>query len=111
MNLIGGRKALAEKIPAMQSAACEKKISVECDTLEQALQAAQAGSDLIQFDKVAVATLQDSVSIKKPISGAANRDCRWRESAKCSRLRAIWRGRHCAKFGLSRQTGRFGCHH
>jgi molybdenum transport protein len=61
LNLIGGRKALAEKIPSMQSAACEKKISVECDTLEQAFQSAQAGSDLIQFDKVPVDILQEWV--------------------------------------------------
>lgn len=52
LNIIGGREALAEKISAMQIAACEKKIAIECDTLEQAQQAAQAGTDLIQFDKV-----------------------------------------------------------
>ncbi len=53
-NVIGGRKYIAEALPAMQSAACEKKISIECDTLEQAMQAAQAGADLIQFDKIPV---------------------------------------------------------
>lgn len=65
LNLIGGRDALQVKIPAMQSAACEKKISVECDTLEQAQQAAQAGSDLIQFDKVPVEVLQQWVQTLK----------------------------------------------
>ena len=65
LNLIGGRDALHDKIPAMQSAACEKKISVECDTLEQAQQAAQAGSDLIQFDKVPVEVLQQWVQTLK----------------------------------------------
>ena len=54
LNLIGGRDALNKKIPAMRSAACEKKISIECDILEQAIQAAKAGADLIQFDKVPV---------------------------------------------------------
>ncbi|BBP46540.1 ModD protein [Thiosulfatimonas sediminis] len=65
LNLIGGRDALHDKIPAMQSAACEKKISVECDTLEQAQQAAQAGSDLIQFDKVPLDVLQQWVQTLK----------------------------------------------
>lgn len=80
LNLIGGREALNEKIPAMQAAACEKKISVECDTIEQAQQAAQAGADLIQFDKVAVETLQTWVTqlkqtypaLKVVIAGGVN---------------------------------------
>lgn len=59
LNLIGGRNVLASKIAAMQVAACEKKISIECDTLEEALQAATAGTDLIQFDKVPVEKLRD----------------------------------------------------
>lgn len=57
LNIIGGREALADKISAMQVAACEKKIAIECDTLEQAQQAAQAGTDLIQFDKVEIEQL------------------------------------------------------
>lgn len=57
LNLIGGRDALPSKIAAMQIAACEKKIAIECDTLEEALQAAKAGADLIQFDKVSIAHL------------------------------------------------------
>ena len=57
LNIIGGRDALAHKIQAMKHAACEKKISIECDTLQQAEQAAAAGTDLIQFDKVPVAKL------------------------------------------------------
>ena len=52
LNIIGGRDAIAEQIPLIKTAACEKKISIECDTLEQATQAAQAGADLIQFDKI-----------------------------------------------------------
>lgn len=52
LNIIGGRDAIAEQIPLIKTAACEKKISIECDTLEQAIQAAQAGADLIQFDKI-----------------------------------------------------------
>jgi len=54
LNIIGGREKLAQKISAMKVAACEKKIAIECDNLDQALQAAKAGTDLIQFDKVEV---------------------------------------------------------
>ncbi|MBF6058220.1 MULTISPECIES: ModD protein [Thiomicrorhabdus] len=57
LNLIGGRDSLPDRLPKIQAAACEKKISVECDTYEQALQAALAGTDLIQFDKVEVGLL------------------------------------------------------
>jgi len=54
LNVIGGREKLPQKISAMKVAACEKKIAIECDTLEQALQAVHAGADLIQFDKIEV---------------------------------------------------------
>lgn len=80
LNLLGGRDALHEKIPAMQSAACEKKISIECDTFEQALQAAKAETDLIQFDKIPVQTLTEWCSqlktqfpnVKLIIAGGVN---------------------------------------
>ncbi|QKI89288.1 ModD protein [Thiomicrorhabdus xiamenensis] len=62
LNIIGGRDALKEKIPQIQQAACEKKISVECDTLKHALQAAQAGADLIQFDKIEVDSLSQWIA-------------------------------------------------
>lgn len=52
LNLLGGRNALPTLIANMQAAACEQKITVECDNLEQAVQAAQAGTDAVQFDKV-----------------------------------------------------------
>ena len=54
LNIIGGREALSDKIGGIKSTACEKKISIECDTLEHATQAAEAGSDLVQFDKVEI---------------------------------------------------------
>lgn len=45
LNLLGGRKALPELIENMKAAACEQKITVECDDLEQAVQTAEAGAD------------------------------------------------------------------
>jgi molybdenum transport protein len=36
----------------MKATACEQKITVECDDLDQAVQATEAGADAVQFDKV-----------------------------------------------------------
>lgn len=80
LNVIGGREALNNKIPSMQAAACEKKISVECDTYQQAVQAATAGADMIQFDKVPVDELiewnlqlkQQFPNLKVIIAGGVN---------------------------------------
>lgn len=52
LNLLGGRKALPKLIDDMKAAACEQKITVECDDMDQAVQAAEAGTDAVQFDKV-----------------------------------------------------------
>lgn len=52
LNLVGGRDRVPELIANMRAAACEQKITIECDDLEQAVQAAKAGVDSIQFDKV-----------------------------------------------------------
>ncbi|XOF34634.1 MAG: hypothetical protein ACL93V_04915 [Candidatus Electrothrix sp. YB6] len=52
LNLLGGREALPGLLAGMKAAACEQKITVECDDLEQAVQAAEAGTDVVQFDKV-----------------------------------------------------------
>ncbi|WP_339137423.1 MAG: ModD protein [Candidatus Electrothrix sp. GW3-4] len=52
LNLLGGRAALPALLADMKAAACEQKITVECDDLDQAVQAAEAGTDAVQFDKV-----------------------------------------------------------
>ncbi len=51
VRLLGGRERLPQLVAAMRAQACEKKIFVECDTLEQARQAVAAGADGVQFDK------------------------------------------------------------
>ncbi|MCI5168341.1 MAG: hypothetical protein D3903_20175 [Candidatus Electrothrix sp. GM3_4] len=58
LNLIGGREALPGLLADMKVAACEQKITVECDNLEQAVQAAEAGTDSVQFDKVSSGKLK-----------------------------------------------------
>lgn len=57
LNVVGGRAALSDLLPNIKLAACEKKISIECDTFEQAQQAVEMGADLVQFDKVGVVPL------------------------------------------------------
>ena len=52
LNLLGGREALPTLLANMKAMACEQKITVECDDLDQAVQAAEAGVDAVQFDKV-----------------------------------------------------------
>lgn len=66
LNLIGGRSALVETLASLKSAAVEKKIAVECETLDQALQAVDSKMvDVIQFDKVPIDTLQHWCQILK----------------------------------------------
>lgn len=57
LRLLGGREQLPQLLARMKDAACEKKIIVECDNLEEAWQAIDAGADGLQFDKVAVEPL------------------------------------------------------
>lgn len=54
---LDGFEALVAKIPELKARACEKKIIVEVETLEEAIQLAKAGVDGIQFDKVDAAAL------------------------------------------------------
>ncbi|WP_420209260.1 ModD protein [Candidatus Electronema sp. JC] len=51
LRLVGGREALPALLAEMRAAGCEQKITVECDDLAQAVQAAEAGADSVQFDK------------------------------------------------------------
>ncbi|MCP3671724.1 MAG: ModD protein [Gammaproteobacteria bacterium] len=57
LKLAGGREQLPAMIAQMKGACCEKKISVECDTLEHAWEAIEAGTDIVQFDKVSAEAL------------------------------------------------------
>jgi molybdenum transport protein len=51
LRLLGGRAQLPALLAGMRAAAREHKITVECDDLEQAVQAAEAGAESVQFDK------------------------------------------------------------
>lgn len=63
INFISGMEELASRIPQLKEQACEKKIIVEVETLEDALLLAQAGVDGLQFDKVAPEPLKQYVQV------------------------------------------------
>ncbi len=51
--LLGDWSKVARAIARHKHAMCEKKIVIEADGLDEALNAIQAGADVVQFDKVA----------------------------------------------------------
>ncbi|MEN6327064.1 MAG: ModD protein [Syntrophomonas sp.] len=63
INFISGMEELAARIPQLKQQACEKKIIVEVENLEDALLLAQAGVDGLQFDKVPPAQLKHYVEV------------------------------------------------
>lgn len=62
LNFIGGFEGLLNKLPDIKAECCEKKIIVEAETLNQALDLCRAGVDGIQFDKMSVETLINAVN-------------------------------------------------
>ena len=61
MNFIGGFEGLLEKLPDMKSECCEKRIIIEAGSYEQAAHLCRAGADGIQFDKMPLPDLDQSV--------------------------------------------------
>ena len=55
--LLGDWDALRARLEAVAPALAEKKCVIEAHSLEEALQAAQAGADVVQFDKASPAQL------------------------------------------------------
>ncbi|GIM27779.1 ModD protein [Clostridium polyendosporum] len=68
INFIGGIDNLVNMISKIKSSACEKKIIVEVESLDNALKLCMAGVDGIQFDKIAPYDLKDYVSRIKNIN-------------------------------------------
>ncbi len=52
MNFLAGIEGLAQRIPQLRQQACEKKVIVEVEKLDEALLMVEAGVDGLQFDKV-----------------------------------------------------------
>jgi molybdenum transport protein len=61
-NLLTAPNQLPEKIGAIKTRLCEKKVLAEVDGLEDALVLAEAGIDGVQFDKVSPSQLREWVS-------------------------------------------------
>lgn len=62
LNFLGGMAGLLKIMDEVRSSACEKKIIVEADSLEEAAVLCRAGVDGIQFDKVPPQELKTYVS-------------------------------------------------
>ena len=67
MNFLGGVDGLISKIENIKSKACEKKIIVEVDCLEDAIKFSKAGVDGIQLDKIPSKELKNMVKEIKNI--------------------------------------------
>ncbi len=57
--------ALAQKIAEIKHLACEKRIVIEAENLEEGLRFAKIGADIIQFDKLSAEDLTDAVKSLK----------------------------------------------
>lgn len=67
LNFIGGLEELSNRIDDIRSKACEKKVIVEVESLEDAIKVSKAGVDGIQFDKVSPEIIKNYVRLIKDI--------------------------------------------
>ena len=65
MNFIGGIKLLLDRISDIKKRIPEKKITVEVETVEDAIMMAKAGVDIIQFDKLSPDDIGESIPLIK----------------------------------------------
>lgn len=70
LNFLGGLEGLAAKVSEIKAKACEKKILVEAETVEEAVILSRMGIDGIQFDKISPSELLKAVELIK----AGNKD-------------------------------------
>jgi molybdenum transport protein len=68
LNFLGGINRLNEILRKIKSKACEKKVIVEVENLEDALLLCRNGVDGIQFDKIPYDILKKNVDILKNIN-------------------------------------------
>ncbi|GGZ83428.1 ModD protein [Ignatzschineria indica] len=61
-QFLGSDEALAAKIAEIRHLACEKRIVIEADSMEEARRFAKMGVDIIQFDKLSVEALKEAVA-------------------------------------------------
>lgn len=68
VNFIGGYGELAKIIPKLKAIAYEKKVTVEVETMEDAVLMAEAGVDALQTDKLSVEYLTEVVKKVRAIN-------------------------------------------
>lgn len=68
LNFLGGVNELTEILKKVKSKACEKKVIVEVEDLEDAVKLCKSGVDGLQFDKIPCDTLKKSVDILRSIN-------------------------------------------
>lgn len=61
MNFMGGLEGLIEAIPAIRARACEKKLIVETESIDEGMMLCAAGADGLQFDKLPAQMLAEGV--------------------------------------------------
>lgn len=67
-NLLGGLDPLISRMDELKTKACEKKIIVEVETIEDAVKVCQAGADGVQFDKIPYTELHRAVEVLRNIN-------------------------------------------
>lgn len=67
LNFIGGMEYLIDTIEQIKSKACEKKVIVEAESIEEAIALCEAGVDGIQFDKICSNELTEAVKMIRQI--------------------------------------------
>jgi molybdenum transport protein len=68
LSFLGGIEKLCEMLKSIKAKACEKKVIVEVEGLEEAVKLCKQGVDGLQFDKVSAEELKKAVSILKNIN-------------------------------------------
>lgn len=68
MNFLGGIDGLLNKIEEIKARACEKKVIVEVECMEDAIRLSRAGVDGLQFDKVQPQALKEMVDETRAIN-------------------------------------------
>lgn len=68
INFLGGINGLVKILKNIKSKACEKKVIVEIDNLEQAIELSKTGIDGLQFDKIHYNKLKTIVNILREIN-------------------------------------------
>lgn len=67
LNFIGGMDCFIDSVEQIKSKACEKKVIVEAESIDEAIKLCKAGVDGIQFDKIPSNELTEAVKLIRQI--------------------------------------------